>query len=370
MKIVFLCPDLRRGGAERQWSVLLPALQQKGLDVSVVTIAGGGHFADTLVRDGVPVIASQVRHRVDTGGLRQIAGLLKGADVIVTRAVNAHVIGSYAARGGRAAHVATEHTQYDLLPHNLRRRILMRAVAPRVDMAVVVGASQIGPLVELGYARERISVIPNGVDLEGLRVTRSRQSVREEFGFSEGDVVVALVAALRPEKRPLDFVDALIEGRRVRPELRGLVVGDGAERTGAQARADRHDPGVIAFTGFRDDVANLLASCDVLCVSSDHEALSLAILEAMALGLPVIATDVGSTREAVIDGVTGRIVPPRQIAALTNALIELASNPELRREFGAASRRHQRTRFSSEQMVSEYAALFETIESKRAVAAA
>ena len=56
MKIVFLCPDLRRGGAERQWSVLLPALQQRGLDVSVVTIAGGGHFADTLVRDGVPVI--------------------------------------------------------------------------------------------------------------------------------------------------------------------------------------------------------------------------------------------------------------------------------------------------------------------------
>ncbi len=139
----------------------------------------------------------------------------------------------------------------------------------------------------------------------------------------------------------------------------GLIVGDGAER-GAVERAIGGDPGV-RLLGYRDDVPGLMKASDLFALSSAHEAAPMSILEAMAAGLPVLATNVGGIPELVVDQVTGRLVPPSDPSAMAEALAVLAADPSLRRRLGEAGLQRQRERWSAETMVEGYAGILQRL---------
>jgi glycosyltransferase involved in cell wall biosynthesis len=167
---------------------------------------------------------------------------------------------------------------------------------------------------------------------------------------------VLCVSALRPEKRVDLFIEAAGAARREEPALRAYVAGDGREWEHLE---DPARAGSVELLGARHDVLDLIAGAGAVCLPSEAEAMPMSLLEAMALGRPVVAADVGGNAELVVDGETGFLVPPGDLPALTNAILELARDPARAAAMGAAGRARQRERFTGERMVDGYLRAFE-----------
>ncbi len=189
--------------------------------------------------------------------------------------------------------------------------------------------------------------------------TRAALDVRSDLGLRETDFVALLAARLRPEKRAGAFVDAVVAANKRDPRIRGLLAGGGPEFDLVRARASVSD--AVAVLGDRADVADLMAASDVVCLTSSAEALPMVVLEAMALGKPVIATDVGGVSDVVLAGETGVLTAVDQGDDLVRALCELANSPEVAAAMGEAGRRRYRERYSAGLMAENYAAMLRQI---------
>jgi glycosyltransferase involved in cell wall biosynthesis len=357
MRLLFIAPDMHRGGAERQWATLIPALARRGAETRLLCLNDEGPLFDEVRAAGVPASCLHLGGRTDAQSLRRAlteAGGHPGA--VVTRGVSPQLVGEAIARRAGAAHVLNEHTpltpEGDLLPLRPHQHGLTRLVASRVDQVIAVSEAQVEPLSRRGYRRERIVVVPNGLFDSDVAVRGRREETRRALGLDERDFAVVCVANLRAEKGVRAFVEAVAAARRQVPGLRGLLAGDGPEREALEALTAGGED--VRLLGSRGDVPDLLAACDAFCLLSQAEALPMSILEAMALGLPVVTTDVGGTAEAVAHAETGIVVPPRDTGAAAAALARLAAQPEWARELGEHGQERWRERFSGEAMVDGY----------------
>jgi glycosyltransferase involved in cell wall biosynthesis len=355
MRLLFVATDMHRGGAERQWATLIPALAARGAEVRLLCLNDEGPLFADLSAAGVPATCVHLSGRADARALRRALAEAEGRPgVVVTRGVSPQVVGEAIARRAGAAHVLNEHTPLtadgELLPLRPHQLTLTRLVAPRVDRVIAVTGRQAEPLSRRGYRRERIVTVPNGLFEANVRVRAERAATRRDLGLAEGEFAVLCVANLRPEMGAETFVEAVSSAHEQVPRLRGLLAGDGPQRDELERLVAEREG--VRLLGSRGDVPDLLAACDALCLLSDAEALPISILEAMALGLPVVTTDVGGTTEAVVHAETGLVVAPGEAAG---ALARLAAQPEWARELGERGRARQRERFSGEAMVEGYA---------------
>jgi glycosyltransferase involved in cell wall biosynthesis len=359
MRLLFLCPDMHRGGAERHWATLIPALARRGAEVRLACLYDEGPLFAEVTAAGVPATCLGLRGPGDPRGLRRALAEARGRPgAVVTRTVSPQLLGrAIAARAG-AVHVFNEHTPLtaagEMMAMRPRQRLLTRLVAPSVDRVIQVSERQAAPLVRLGYRRERIVTVPNGVfDSDRARPGADRAELRAALGLADGDFAVLYAANLRPEKRADLFVEAVARARAEgAARLRGLVAGDGPERARLE-RLAREAEGV-ELLGSRGDVPDLMAACDAVALLSEAEALPMSILEAMATARPVVTSDVGGAAEAVSDGETGIVVPPGDATAAARALAALAGDPARASEMGEAGRARQRERFGGEAMVEGY----------------
>jgi glycosyltransferase involved in cell wall biosynthesis len=357
-KVVFICPNLKAGGAERQWALLAPGLAERGFDVRVITLDGRGvHFEELLAR-GIPIAFARLRHRTDPIGLARALRLGgAGSSAVVTRGVSAHLVGHVIARRQRTAHIVTEHLGDDPLGlRALRRhqRLLLDPVRPRANAVVAVALSQIDQLVRDGYRREAIRVIPSGVAADPP--VKDRDALRAELGVGSGVFLAVLAAALRPEKRATLFVEQVSAAHAIDPSVQGVVVGDGPDAAFVES-AVRQSGGVVRMLGYRADAVDIMHAADVVCLTSAVEALPMSVLEAMSVGRPVIATRVGDLPEVVEDGRTGFLISPDRLSEMARALVALARDPKRAEELGRAGRARQRRAFSIEAMTRGYAEL-------------
>jgi glycosyltransferase involved in cell wall biosynthesis len=354
-KILFVCSGLNIGGAERQWSQLIPSLRDRGYDVTVLTLVDEGPFFEELRLRGIDVRCARMRHRLDVIGLiwalRQHE--LRPA-IVVTHSTNAHVVGHLIARKAGSPHLATEHAG-PALPRSPHREALARLIAPRVDCAIAITERQVPRLLKLGYRRDRIRIIPNGVP-ENVAPT-SASSVRSRLAIEREAFLAVLVATLRPEKDPGLFVRAAQLAHKSEPRLRGVIVGGGPDFDRVKVLVG--EGAIVRMTGPRSDVPDILKAADVVCLSSTAEGLPMVILEAMAAGKPIVATDIGGVAEAVQNDRTGIVVPVGDVQAFAAALVRLAGDMELAARMGHAGRERYRTYFSYERMIDEYADVLE-----------
>jgi glycosyltransferase involved in cell wall biosynthesis len=355
-RVLFACSTLAVGGAERQWSLLIPALRRR-FDVSVLTLVTQGPFFDELQRRGIRISCAHMRCRTDLRGLRRALRLVElQPHLVITQSVNAHIVGHLIARRAGAAHVTTEHAGPGFRTR-LHREALTRFVSLRVDSVIAVSDLQVPGLVRLGYRPEKIKVIHNGVPTP--IPMESASSVRAGLGMRPDEFLAVLVATLRPEKTAHVFLEAVRTAHRADPRVRGLIVGGGSEieRLRELARGDR----AVQILGERLDVPDILGAADVSCLSSAAEGVPMSLLEAMALGKPVVATDVGGVAEAVEAEKTGILVPVGDREAFAKALLKLAADPALVRQLGEAARERHRDVFSLERMIAEYKAAFDEV---------
>lgn len=350
-KALFIGPSLGPGGAERQLSILLPGLRRMGHDARLIALDAGGPFAEPLRRSGVPLEVMNMRHQADFRPLIRSSTLREFVpDAIVTRGVSGLYIGHAIARWRGARHIFNEHRQVGLSVSR-RRETMLRLLARQLDLVVTVTADQAGIWTDRGYPPERIAVVDNGVETPA--VADSRVAIRQELGVPDGAVLAVLVASMRPEKRIADFVTAVLRARDEHPELVGIVVGDGPDRPAIEQAAQGNP--AIRLLGHRGDVPRVLKAADVFVLASEYEAAPMAILEAMAAGLPIISTAVGGIPDMVEHRVTGVLVAPRDPRALASTLAELVGDAELRSSLGREGELRHRRRWNAELMIDRYA---------------
>lgn len=207
---------------------------------------------------------------------------------------------------------------------------------------------------------ERVRLIHNGVDLARFRT--GLPGDRTRFGLKAFGPVIGMSAQLTPPKCWPDFLSVVRRVREERPELQALVIGDGPLR--AQLTATVADLGLeeaVRFTGHLDDVAAALACLDVYVSTSRREGLSVAIIEAMAAGLPCVIADAGGARELVVDGQNGFVLQRGEVAGLGRRVAELLGSPELARRMGQAGRLRAEEMFDERVMTSRYQQAYEDI---------
>jgi glycosyltransferase involved in cell wall biosynthesis len=282
--------------------------------------------------------------------------------------VNSYVPGNYARLAAALMQVpiAIDHW-HGFTRFNAKRRRICRFLARFTDLSLAVSQGVKDYLVdEIGIDPAKIRVVVNGVDVAALDAARPGSEIRRDLGLPEDATVVGLVGRLDHWGKGHRELFAAIGQLRERFPLHALIVGGGRRLAEVQqASADLNLADRVHFLGPRTDVPDLLNAMDIFVLPSYSEGLSLALLEAMAAGLPVIATAVGSTAEVVRDGDTGLLIPPRDTAALADALARLLADPAWAQELGARARACVRERYSLERLGRKINALYEETAQKK-----
>jgi len=236
----------------------------------------------------------------------------------------------------------------------------------RFNRAVVAVSEAVKKdLIEQGMEESRVVVIRNGIEIISEDKAAGTR-LRESLGIGLSDPVAGMVGRLSPQK---DYPTFLRAARRVAeafPRARFLVAGEGPLRGELAAYARELGlEGKAVFLGHRPDIGAVVSALDVFVLSSLWEGLPLAVLEAMALGKPVVATCVPGTAEAVVEGETGFLLPLGADRALAEKTISLLRDPALRRKLGEAGRARVEREFDRERMVDEHEALYRRLFESR-----
>jgi len=320
-----------------------------------------------------PTLVREISPAKDLLALVRLTRFIKRGryTIVHTNSSKAGILGRWAAwLAGTPVIVHTVHgwghhdRQHPLMRHAL---ILSEKLTQRfTDKLIVVSPRNIEKGLADGIATpEKYVTIRSGIELDRFRKPgRPREAVRAELGIPPEAVVVGTVTRLSPQKGPLDFAAAAAQVAAQRPDVHFVVVGDGPLR--ADVEAEIAALGLterIHLTGLRRDVPDLMHSFDVFALSSLWEGLPRVLPQAMAAGLPVVATAVDGNAEAVTDGVNGFLTPPGDARAMASALLHLLDDPSLAAQMGQAGR-IRAADFGARKMVSDIAILYEALLAK------
>jgi glycosyltransferase involved in cell wall biosynthesis len=345
-KIVHLITRLDLGGAQQNTLHCVRHHDRERFDVELVAGRGGVLDAEArAIADAGIHIVPYLKHAIspwsDVAALFRLRSHFRsrGVDLVHTHSSKAGIVGRLAAfLAGVPVVVHTAHgwsfnrTQ----PGGVRRGFVMleRMAAPITDRLIMVSRSNLdeGLALRIGRAGQ-YAVVRSGIDAAEFRAAgRDRDAVRAELGCEPHHVLVGTVACLKPQKGPLDFVRAAAAAHARSERLRFVMAGDGELRAEVETLARQLGLGdVLRVLGWRRDVAELLRAMDVFLLTSRFEGLPRVVLQAMASGVPVVATAVDGTPEVVRDGRSGLLVPPESPETAADRVLELVADPELRR---------------------------------------
>jgi glycosyltransferase involved in cell wall biosynthesis len=369
---------LGRGGAERLLVDSARWIDRSRFSLRVYTLFESRRdYAEELRDLSIPETCLRLGSLRDLWtGVRRLRALLASApaDIVHTHLFSANAVGRCAARLQGTPVISSYHdADYEPVVRlgNSRLTARKQALLQLTDRltarlsnahAVAVSAYVAGSLRRrLGFPAQRISTILNGVDTTVFCPDpEQRERKRCELGLSTEEPVVLCVGRMTPQKGQATLLRALCAARPAQARL--LFAGDGPERDGLERLA--HDLGLgarVAFLGTRPDVPDLLRAADVLALPSLHEGFGLVVAEALATGIPVVASRVGPLPEILRHGETGFLVASGDPGQLSASLTELLSRPDLRREMAAHSRADAIARFEVRSMVAELERLYERL---------
>jgi glycosyltransferase involved in cell wall biosynthesis len=363
-------------GTERHLAYLLKNLDRNAFECRVVVF---NYLPNALVDEarasGIDVQPIQVDQYYTPRAFRQATVLRKyirlhQPDIVQSFHFKSDVYGAVVARLSGVRHfVASKRDAADykkplhFLLNRLVRPITQHYIAVSKVVADVVTRKERVP-------EERISIIYNGVDLDRFTVPdqSARSAARAALGLTSEHFVIGMSAAFRPEKDHALLFQAFREFHRRHPTARLVLIGTGQMLDHYRQEASQPDlAGLVTFTGSVNDVRPYLHALDIAClVPSMNEGFSNSIIEKMALGLPLVVTRIGGNAEAVDDGNTGFVIPPRDLPSLLNAVSKLHDDAGLRVRMGAAARRRTEDQFSLPQMIRRHESLYRSLLPKLA----
>ena len=364
--MVLLVNNLGIGGAERHVVELANGLCE-GFDVVVVYIKRVEHLLARLRLDRMKHVAClDAGDGFDIAAIRRLANILNDAKADVILCANEHAL-AYAqtARIWCRRRLRVVEIYHSTILQTWKERLKFLALQPLLwgsDALVFVCQAQRDHWRRRGVWAPHQAVIYNGVDaarFDPAPYLAGQADLRRRYGFGPDDYVIGLCAAMRPEKAHADLLTAMAQAKSEGHPWKALLIGDGPMR--AQIEAEISQLGLtqdVAISGFLDDVRPEIAICDVMALVSVTEAFSVAALESMAMGKPMILSDVGGAREQVTDGHNGWIFPASNVAALAAILVAARD----RRQIESRSRKSRfvvEQRFSLEAMLDAYRLLID-----------
>lgn len=363
-KLAYVIGTLNPGGTERLVLQMSRALADR-FDVSVFCLDEPGAWASQFRQRNVPVYCLWRQPGLDISVALKLARAFRRLRVEI---VHAHQCTPwfYAALS-RLFHraprlVLQEHGRFYPEVEKPLRRLVNRLLIRRLTHRFVAVSRDIRDrLVRYeGLDRQSIEVIYNGI----APVTRigdaERARLRTELGMDAGDFVVGTAGRIDPIKNLPMFVDALAEASAHADGVRGLIIGDGPAAGEIERRIRQRGIGDgIRMTGYRDDVGSCMQCMDLFVLSSFSEGISLALLEAMSAGVPVVVTAVGGNPEVVEDGKTGWVIPSESVESLAARIGEAAAARDAAKSLGSEGRLRIEQTFAFNRMLEGYEAVYD-----------
>ena len=355
MRVFHFIDALRAGGKERQLALLVEGLRHAGVEVLLGVIDSHDSFEPNAVRDGVAYVP-RVR-RWDVSVFRRLATLIRG--------YRPHVIHTHDWMTSFYALPLAKALGIPLVNGSIRNSFSAPGIRWRAERALirlsdaVIANSEAG-LRSRGLERSSTrTVIHNGFDFGRLRHLTPGAAMRTQLGI-DTRYVVGMVALFNRHKDHPTFVAAAQQVLARRDDVTFVAVGDGQTLEECK-RAVATDCTRIRFPGLMENVESVANMFDVGVLASHGEGISNAIMEYMALGKPVVATDLGATNEVVVDGVTGLLVPPHDAAALASSVCAVLDNQALASRMGHAGRHRIEQHFSLARLTADTLAFYESV---------
>jgi glycosyltransferase involved in cell wall biosynthesis len=365
-RIFYLVDSLQVGGTESQAAELALRMPASEYEITLGCLSVQGPLLEKLKGSAVMVREFHPRGGIDSpSGIYQLARLAaflrRGRfDVVHTHDLWSNLMGVPAARLARVPVIVSSRrdlAHFDWYEGS--KRVWLRRIQ-NLSNVVLANATPVRDalIAEDGFATEKLRVIHNGVDTEKFR--RAKRDRERLFPGIGNQKLVVLVGNMHSDVKGHSWlISSAPAVLREFPETRFVFAGDGDARPQFEEQvANLHLEHQFIFMGRRSDIPDVLASCDIAVLPSKAEGLPNAVLEYMAAGLPTIASRVGGNPELVEDGVTGLLVPPQDIEALSGALLRLLRDPELARRIGSNGQHLAVENYSFERLIREVDALY------------
>jgi L-malate glycosyltransferase len=363
-------------GAETQVASTMTYLAEQSSIAVTAVLFNEGRLADELRRIGVGVVVIDETRTSTLGIFLGLVRVLRAHrfDLVHVHKYKDGVLGSLAARlAGVPCIVRTMHglaeplrgwTQLKAHVYETLDRLTLQCL---VDLVIAVSQRMTEALWQLGYEPTKVTCVRNGVDLQQVKAVNTPQDVRRSLGIEPTSVVIGTVGRLSAIKGHVHLLRAAKRVMTRQGCARFLFVGDGPLRNELLITAAELQLGAVcAFPGARHDVYDVVSAMDIFALPSLNEGIPMSLLEAMALGRPVVASDVGGIPEVIQDRVNGRLVPPGDDEALAAACLELAGDRELARTMGARARQTIEESFSHERCGAALLNIYQSVASTSA----
>ena len=350
IRVLHIITRLELGGAQRNTLYTVANLDRSLFSVGLAWGPGDELDSDAmeiedLERYEISAMTRPIAPRMDLRALRDLRRAIRAfePDIVHTHSSKAGILGRTAAHLEKVSTVIHSIHGWGFTPLQspAKRRLFLaaeRRVARWTDHFIAVSQANIDQGRDLGLLGENISLIRSGIDLSPFGYSSDPAPVRRQLAIPEGVAVVTQIGNLKPQKAPLDFVRMAAIVASSFPEVHFVIAGDGPLREQVNDLAN-----VLGITdrlhlpGWWRDVPALLAATDVAVLTSRHEGLPRAVVEALAAGVPVVATAVDGTPEVVREGVNGFLAPPGDVERLAAGVCTLLEDEDRRRVMGEAA---------------------------------
>lgn len=358
MRILHTESSVGWGGQENRTLNELIGMRDRGHEMAVAS-RPGARILDRAAELGFPTYAIDMRGAIDLLAILKLRALMRRfkADIVNTHSGRDTQLAGMAARsilGRRPRIVRTRHLA---LPITSK---FSYSVLP--DHVVTVSQYVGNYLAEAGVPREGITTVSTGVDFACYERSSAAGNLREELGLPAGALLIGTVAILRIKKGHNEILDAAPLVLQRFPDAHFVFAGDGPQTENLKRRIAAEGLGNrVHMLGLRRDVTNILSSLDVFVLPTHQEALGTAFIEAGAMGLPAVATNVDGVPEVVQDGTTGLLVAPNDGRAVGEAICSLLADPIYRQGMGANAAEFVRRKFSREVMAQGMEKLYQRL---------
>ncbi|MGY8732816.1 MAG: glycosyltransferase [Pirellulales bacterium] len=354
IKVLHLVTSLEVGGAQHGMLLGLPRFDSDQYEHIVCSIMDRMQMASQFREAGVEVRSLGLSRKTDIGVVLRLRALLKEIrpDVLHTYLLHGNILGRLIGRlVGVPVIIGSERTIGQARKWG---RLATRLTNPLTD-AVEVNSEIGGRAIErdLGVPSEKIELVRSGLDLSVFSSASRRDELRSEFGVTADQHLIVYMGRLRTVKGVEFGIRAFATALEQLPNIRMVLTGEGDQRNFLSSLVSKLGISEqVEFLGVRNDVPELLGAADSVLMPSLTEGFPRTAIEAMAAGKPVIATNVGGTPEAIIDGETGILVPARDSDALASAIVRLVGDSDLQARLGAAGRERAAQNYSVDKYVS------------------
>ncbi len=361
MKILHINTEKTWRGGEQQTFSLLKGLQKRGISSHLVC-PRNSPLAEKACQSGIQTFPIPMKGEIDPRACRHIRALIRGFkyDLLHSHTSHAHTLAFFASMGLDIRRLVTRRVDFSIFRHSFMKLsgIKYRYMA---DFYVAISHKIKEVLVNDGVPENRIFVAHSGIDVDRFNGV-AKDHLRDEFQIKPHEQVVINVAHLAGHKGQQYLVRAIPLVLEQVPNVRFFIVGGGSLMDELQDLANSLGlTQELIFTGFRRDVGAFYQTADLFVMSSVQEGLGTAVLDALALGKPVVATASGGIPEVIQDGLFGRLVPPADPSALAAGMVELLTHPDQAKRMADKGRTIVRNRFSVDAMVDKNLEIYHRI---------